>query len=188
MLTHFFKAHANILLHSVFSFESPNNKFESLAEVKKVFPVGFQRICWSNNCIIKINRMKLSEFWIWEVRQQRIKLNVSSNIRFECLGASTQISFFASSGSSEIYRMNLFNTDYDVYSHSYLCFGQEQTRAIYQSQLVQDGNGSTIVDDPCLQPGYLQNVTFSALSGNPCVRGGFIPPNNLTNSMMIYFR
>ena len=83
--------------------------------------------------------------------------------------------------------MNLFNTDYDVYSHSYLCFGQEQTRAIFQSQLVQDANGSSNISDPCLQPGYIQNISLSTLTNNACVRGGFIVPSNLT-ATMIQFR
>ena len=84
--------------------------------------------------------------------------------------------------------MNLFNTDYKVYSHSYLCFGQEQTRAIFQAQLVQGANGSVVINDPCLQPGYVQNLSLSTLINNACVQGGFVVPTNLTANTTISLR
>lgn len=65
--------------------------------------------------------------------------------------------------------MNLFDENYDLYSHSYLCYGIEQVRRVYLARLIKESNGSLVVDDPCLQRGYIQNRTFDDIFGTPCV-------------------
>jgi hypothetical protein len=71
--------------------------------------------------------------------------------------------------------MNLFGTEYDVYSHSYLCYGTERLRYIYLGQIVNEGNGSLILDDPCLQNGYIQNASYNEIFDTPCARGQYAP-------------
>ena len=84
--------------------------------------------------------------------------------------------------------MNLFDTDYDVYSHSYLCYGQDQLRLIYQGQLVQQANGLILIDDPCLQSGYIQNISYSSISGTACAIGRLTTPTGVNSSSLITFR
>ena len=84
--------------------------------------------------------------------------------------------------------MNLFNVDYDVYSHSYLCYGQEQTRIVYQGKLIQQANGSAMIDDPCLQSGFVETVSYRAVGGSPCALGRFVAPANFTSSTQVKFR
>src|ERR1700722_2009459 len=93
-----------------------------------------------------------------------------------CIGASTQLSFIAPNATSELFTMNLFNTNYDVYSHSYLCYGQEQTRLVYQGQLVQQANGSTLINDPCLQTGYSQTISYNVINNTACAANRFTAP------------
>jgi hypothetical protein len=83
--------------------------------------------------------------------------------------------------------MNLFDTDYAVYSHSYLCYGQEQTRLIYLGQLVQQANGTDSIDDPCLQSGYSQNITYDDLFSTACARGQNAPPEIFNTSTTFAF-
>ncbi|CAF1074376.1 unnamed protein product [Adineta ricciae] len=103
-------------------------------------------------------------------------------------GASTQLSFIAPQATSEHYLMNLFDTDYDVYSHSYLCYGQDQLRLIYQGQLVQQANGLISIDDPCLQSGYIQNISYSSISGTACAIGRLTTPTGVNSTSLITFR
>jgi adenosinetriphosphatase len=84
--------------------------------------------------------------------------------------------------------MNLFNTSYDVYSHAYLCYGQDQIRLIYQGQLVQQANGAVSINDPCLQPGYRENITYNELFSSPCVTSRYRASSSFTSKMNITFR
>jgi hypothetical protein len=84
--------------------------------------------------------------------------------------------------------MDLFNTDYDVYSHSYLCYGQDQMRLIYQGELVQQANGSILVDDPCLQVGYNQTLTYGKISSTACAIQRYMTPANFTTATNVTFR
>ncbi|CAF4001287.1 unnamed protein product [Adineta steineri] len=102
-------------------------------------------------------------------------------------GASTQLSFIAPGATSEQYQMSLFNTNYNVYSHSYLCYGQDQIRLIYQGQLIQQADGSTLIDDPCLQSNYTQTVMYSSINGSACAINQFAAPANYTASTNVTF-
>ena len=102
-------------------------------------------------------------------------------------GASTQISFVAPNATSDLFSMNLFNTYYDLYSHSYLCYGIEQTRLIYLGQLVRRTNGSAMIVDPCLQLDYVQNRTYDDVFGTPCARDQYAPPVGLNTSLTFSF-
>jgi hypothetical protein len=103
-------------------------------------------------------------------------------------GASTQISFIAPNATSEHYTMDLFDTEYDVYSHSYLCYGQEQLRLIYQGQLVQQANGSTLIDDPCLQSGFNQTMNYSAINNTACAAHRYTAPAGFSATTNVTFR
>jgi hypothetical protein len=83
--------------------------------------------------------------------------------------------------------MNLFDTDYAVYSHSYLCYGQEQTRLIYLGQLVQQANGTDSIDDPCLQSGYSQNITYEDIFSTACAANRYVAPVNFTSGTNVTF-
>ncbi|CAF0809094.1 unnamed protein product [Didymodactylos carnosus] len=85
-------------------------------------------------------------------------------------GASTQMSFIDENDkSSEVTTMNLFDTDYSVYSHSYLCYGQDQFRYKYRRELVYNAPiESTIITDPCLQPKYNETLMQSSFFNTPC--------------------
>lgn len=78
--------------------------------------------------------------------------------------------------------MNLFNTEYDVYSYSYLCYGTDQFRFIHLGQIVNKANGSEIFEDPCLQDGYIQNITYSDIFNTPCARNQYAPSPYLNTS------
>lgn len=85
-------------------------------------------------------------------------------------GASTQLSFHAPSALQDRYTMELFDQQYDLYSHSYLCYGIEQVRRVYLGSLIIRSAPSLTVQDPCLQRNYTQNRTYSDIFGTPCAK------------------
>jgi hypothetical protein len=105
-----------------------------------------------------------------------------------CTGASTQISFIASEAILEHYSLDLFDKNYDVYSHSYLCYGQEQTRLIYQGQMVQQANGQTLIADPCLQSDYNQTISYSVISQTACAINRYVAPASFNTTTNVTFR
>lgn len=107
---------------------------------------------------------------------------------FLFLGASTQISFIASNAQYDKYTMNLFNTNYDVYAHSYLCYGQDQIRLIHQGKLVQQANGATLIDDPCLQSNYNQTISYSIINNTACSIQRYTAPATFSSNTNVTFR
>ncbi|CAF4729649.1 unnamed protein product, partial [Rotaria socialis] len=102
-------------------------------------------------------------------------------------GGSTQLSFIAPHASKQRFTMNLFNATYDVYSHSYLCYGQEQSRLVYLSQLIKRTNATSSINDPCLQSGYIQNITYKELFSTACIHREYAPITNLNQSTTFSF-
>lgn len=83
--------------------------------------------------------------------------------------------------------MDLFNTTYDVYSHSYLCYGLDQARLVYQGQLIKTSSGTYAISDPCLQSGFIQSMAYKDLFSTPCVHGQYAPSDNLNTSSIFSF-
>ncbi|XP_063172079.1 ectonucleoside triphosphate diphosphohydrolase 8 [Candoia aspera] len=95
-------------------------------------------------------------------------------------GASTQISFIPAGSiadPAQAAQFRLYGFDYTIYSHSYLCYGQNQAfqRAIWA---ILNGSTSTEVDHPCYPKGYKETVQTESIYGNPCVK----PPSSTAPS------
>ncbi|NXS59622.1 ENTP8 diphosphohydrolase, partial [Brachypteracias leptosomus] len=87
-------------------------------------------------------------------------------------GASTQITFFPGttiddSGTRALLR--LYGTNYSIYTHSYLCYGQKQALKMLMASLHQDSPSPQQISHPCYPLGYQENVTVAELYDSPCV-------------------
>ncbi|NWI92932.1 ENTP8 diphosphohydrolase, partial [Pitta sordida] len=87
-------------------------------------------------------------------------------------GASTQITFepgvpVEDRNTSVFFR--LYGTNYSLYSHSYLCYGQSQALKMLLAALHQ-ASGTAEISHPCYPRGYQENVTVAELYDSPCVR------------------
>ncbi|XP_066436161.1 ectonucleoside triphosphate diphosphohydrolase 8 [Eleutherodactylus coqui] len=86
-------------------------------------------------------------------------------------GASTQMTFQPSvdvedKSTEMIFR--LYGYDYTIYTHSYLCYGQDQALKKLLVYLIEN-RGSGNVLHPCYPKGYSANVSLSSVYNSPCV-------------------
>lgn len=87
-------------------------------------------------------------------------------------GASTQISFISDSfdGSespANSVTFRLYGNDYNLYTHSFLCYGKDQVLRLVLAHQTQSGLGT--VTDPCFHSGFSETKNYSALYDSPCV-------------------
>ncbi|XP_027326792.2 ectonucleoside triphosphate diphosphohydrolase 8 isoform X1 [Anas platyrhynchos] len=87
-------------------------------------------------------------------------------------GASTQITFLPGTtidDSNTRALLRLYGTNYSIYTHSYLCYGQMQALKRLMASLHQGNLSSQHISHPCYPRGYQENITMAELYNSPCV-------------------
>ncbi|KAM6244035.1 ectonucleoside triphosphate diphosphohydrolase 8-like [Porphyrio hochstetteri] len=93
-------------------------------------------------------------------------------------GASTQITFLPGTtidDSSTRALLRLYGTNYSIYTHSYLCYGQKQALNMLMASLHQGSLPPQQISHPCYPKGYQENLTTADLYDSPCVRAPSTP-------------
>ncbi|NWI30085.1 ENTP8 diphosphohydrolase, partial [Sula dactylatra] len=88
-------------------------------------------------------------------------------------GASTQITFLPGTtidDSSTRALLRLYGTNYSIYTHSYLCYGQKQALKMLMASLHQGSPSAPRISHPCYPKGYQENITTADLYDSPCVQ------------------
>lgn len=103
---------------------------------------------------------------------ERLKQGVETRGALDLGGASTQISFVSdnydgSESPSNSVTFRLYGNDYNLYTHSFLCYGKDQ--ALRMTQAHQSQAGPATVLDPCFHRGYNETKNYSVLYDSPCV-------------------
>ncbi|NWU31397.1 ENTP8 diphosphohydrolase, partial [Dyaphorophyia castanea] len=89
-------------------------------------------------------------------------------------GASTQISFMpegSATSQKEASEFTLYGYSYSIYTHSYLCYGQNEVLQRLAKELIVESFPSTRVHHPCYPKGYSESVPLSSLRASPCTDG-----------------
>ncbi|NWS60750.1 ENTP8 diphosphohydrolase, partial [Chunga burmeisteri] len=87
-------------------------------------------------------------------------------------GASTQITFLPGptiDDSSTRALLRLYGTNYSLYTHSYLCYGQKQALKMLMASLHQGSPSPQQISHPCYPKGYQENITTADLYDSPCI-------------------
>ncbi|NXA63618.1 ENTP8 diphosphohydrolase, partial [Mohoua ochrocephala] len=88
-------------------------------------------------------------------------------------GASTQITFMPGGSvlsQKEASEFTLYGYSYNIYTHSYLCYGQNEMLKRLAKELIVS-SPSTRVHHPCYPKGYNETVSLSSLRASPCTGG-----------------
>ncbi|NXH18845.1 ENTP8 diphosphohydrolase, partial [Bucco capensis] len=86
-------------------------------------------------------------------------------------GASTQISFMPEGSMvnwDEGSKLRLYGYNYNIYTHSYLCYGQNEMLKRLAKELIVESPSSTQVDHPCYPRGYKETISLSSFRTSPC--------------------
>ncbi|XP_051985638.1 ectonucleoside triphosphate diphosphohydrolase 8-like [Xyrauchen texanus] len=101
-------------------------------------------------------------------------------------GASTQISFSPKDPvrvPESAFNLQLYGYKYEVYTHSYQCYGKDQAMKKLQAWLHKNAGASSVVNHPCYHQGYNFTLTLAEIYNSPCV----VTPNNLNSTAKITF-
>ncbi|NXX62577.1 ENTP8 diphosphohydrolase, partial [Scopus umbretta] len=93
-------------------------------------------------------------------------------------GASTQITFLPGTtidDNSTRALLGLYGTNYSIYTHSYLCYGQKQALKMLMAFLHQGSPSPQWISHPCYPKGYQENITMADIYDSPCVHAPSIP-------------
>ncbi|NWX67017.1 ENTP8 diphosphohydrolase, partial [Promerops cafer] len=88
-------------------------------------------------------------------------------------GASTQITFMPEGSvlsQNEASEFTLYGYSYNIYTHSYLCYGQDEMLKRLAKELFVS-SPSTRVHHPCYPKGYNETVSLSSFRASPCAGG-----------------
>eukprot|EP00079_Xenopus_tropicalis_P029671 XP_012825267.1 PREDICTED: ectonucleoside triphosphate diphosphohydrolase 8 [Xenopus tropicalis] len=89
-------------------------------------------------------------------------------------GASTQMTFQPTGAiqdkDTEMF-FRLYGYNYTIYTHSYLCYGQDQVFKRLLANILQ-GWSSGLVAHPCYAKGYRANISLASVFNSPCVPSG----------------
>ncbi|NWV11341.1 ENTP8 diphosphohydrolase, partial [Ptilonorhynchus violaceus] len=90
-------------------------------------------------------------------------------------GASTQITFMPEGSvmsRNEASEFTLYGYSYNIYTHSYLCYGQnEMLKRLAKELIAVRGATGTRVPHPCYPKGYNETVPLSSFCASPCTAG-----------------
>uniref|UniRef100_A0A665VUW6 Ectonucleoside triphosphate diphosphohydrolase 2b n=1 Tax=Echeneis naucrates TaxID=173247 RepID=A0A665VUW6_ECHNA len=86
-------------------------------------------------------------------------------------GASTQITFATQEeleDTRDTMKLRLYGQEYSLYTHSFLCYGQDQVLKRLLAHIVKSQGYSGAVDHPCYPAGHSRTLQFSSVFNSPC--------------------
>ncbi|XP_077359785.1 ectonucleoside triphosphate diphosphohydrolase 1 [Festucalex cinctus] len=141
--------------------------FRAVSETLQTFPFSYQ------GARILSGQEEGAFGWVTvNYLDDRLKQGLKTTGALDLGGASTQISFVSKAFDGSESPVNsvtfrLYGNDYNLYTHSFLCYGKDQALRMALAHHTQSGPRS--VQDPCFHPGYVATKDYSELYDSPCV-------------------
>ncbi|XP_067094167.1 ectonucleoside triphosphate diphosphohydrolase 3 [Osmerus mordax] len=99
-------------------------------------------------------------------------------------GASTQIAFAVPEDltGQDYLPVTLYGYDYNIYTHSFLCYGKNEAEKRVQAALVKSSKDPTTVVHPCLPRGFNHTIPASSIFNSECTEApeGYDPALSIT--------
>ncbi|KAM9338061.1 ectonucleoside triphosphate diphosphohydrolase 2 [Symphorus nematophorus] len=86
-------------------------------------------------------------------------------------GASTQITFATQEeveDEKDKIKLRLYGHEYFLYTHSFLCYGQDQVLKRVLAHIVKSQDYSESVDHPCYPAGHSRTLKLNSIFNSPC--------------------
>ncbi|XP_045923206.1 ectonucleoside triphosphate diphosphohydrolase 2 [Micropterus dolomieu] len=86
-------------------------------------------------------------------------------------GASTQITFATQEkveDKNDMIKLRLYGQEYSLYTHSFLCYGQDQVLKGLLAHIVKSQGYSESVTHPCYPAGYNTTLKLNSIFNSPC--------------------
>uniref|UniRef100_A0A4W3IUW5 Ectonucleoside triphosphate diphosphohydrolase 2 n=1 Tax=Callorhinchus milii TaxID=7868 RepID=A0A4W3IUW5_CALMI len=103
-------------------------------------------------------------------------------------GASTQLTFETTKSMenpNSLMVLKLYEHEYKVYTHSYLCYGRDQVMKKVMFQMMKKQQFGPQVMNPCMPTGYQTNRTLGFIYNSPCIKEE--RPTNISDSSIVTF-
>nr|XP_020460819.1 ectonucleoside triphosphate diphosphohydrolase 1-like isoform X2 [Monopterus albus] len=144
-----------------------NKVFQAVEEALQKFPFAFQ------GARILSGQEEGAFGWVTvNYLDDRLKQGLETTGALDLGGASTQISFVSdnydgSESPDNSVTFRLYGNGYNLYTHSFLCYGKDQALRMTLAQ--QTLSGPRTIQDPCFHAGYNETKNYSVLYDSPCV-------------------
>ncbi|XP_067430471.1 ectonucleoside triphosphate diphosphohydrolase 2 [Thunnus thynnus] len=86
-------------------------------------------------------------------------------------GASTQITFATQEeveDEKDLIKLRLYGQEYSLYTHSFLCYGQDQVLKKLLARMVKSQGYSESVTHPCYPAGHTRTLKLGSIFNSPC--------------------
>ncbi|TSK34845.1 Ectonucleoside triphosphate diphosphohydrolase 3 [Bagarius yarrelli] len=102
-------------------------------------------------------------------------------------GASTQIAFTAPSHVTgpDIIKISLYGYEYNVYTHSFLCYGKNEAEKKVLAELVKLSSDWSRINHPCYPLGYTVAIPGEEIFGSECTKHS-APPRYTPESTFVF--
>ncbi|TRY93154.1 hypothetical protein DNTS_012846 [Danionella cerebrum] len=87
-------------------------------------------------------------------------------------GASTQITFVTKQtveNKDDQMNLRLYAQDYQIYTHSFLCYGRDQVLLRLLAHLITTQGSERSITHPCYPAGYSNSVKLGSVFDSPCI-------------------
>ncbi|KAJ3598097.1 hypothetical protein NHX12_001611 [Muraenolepis orangiensis] len=100
-------------------------------------------------------------------------------------GASTQLAFAVDRElkGEDYLPIRLYGYDYNIYSHSYLCYGKNEAEKQILDSIIQASTDLSYILNPCYPEGFNVTLRASDIYNSPCTKR----PANLTSDQEFFF-
>ncbi|XP_061563732.1 ectonucleoside triphosphate diphosphohydrolase 1 isoform X1 [Cololabis saira] len=160
-------ATAGMRLLNIENSQASDKVFAAVAQALQRFPFSYQ------GARLLTGQEEGSFGWVTvNYLDDRLKQGIETTGALDLGGASTQISFVpdgydGSESPDNSVTFRLYGNDYNLYTHSFLCYGKDQALRLALAHQTQSGQAT--ISDPCFHTDFSETKNYTDVFDSPCV-------------------